>query len=87
MAISVNSVYRTVLSILNKEGRGYLTPDQFNKIGAQVQLELLEKTFFDYNRAMNKKKGFAVNDEYADLSKNLKENKQNCKNFLVVIKI
>lgn len=73
MAISVNSVYRTVLSILNKEGRGYLTPDQFNKIGAQVQLELLEKTFFDYNRAMNKKKGFAINDEYADLSKNLKE--------------
>jgi hypothetical protein len=34
MAISVNAVYRTVLSIMNKEGRGYLTPDQFNKIGA-----------------------------------------------------
>ncbi len=73
MAISVNSVYRTVLSILNKEGRGYLTPDQFNKIGAHVQLDLLEKSFFDYNRAMNKKKSFVVNDEYGDLPKNIKE--------------
>ena len=73
MAISVNSVYRTVLSIINKEGRGYLTPEQFNKIGAQVQLDLLEKSFFDYNRAMNRKKRFVVNDEYGDLPRNIKE--------------
>ena len=73
MAISVNAVYRTVLSIMNKEGRGYLTPDQFNKIGAQVQLDLLEKSFFDYNRAMNRKKSFVVNDEYGDLPRNIKE--------------
>jgi hypothetical protein len=73
MAISVNSVYRTVLSIINKEGRGYLTPDQFNRIGAQVQLDLLEKSFFDYNRAMNRKKSFVVNDEYGDLPRNIKE--------------
>ena len=73
MAISVNAVYRTVLSIMNKEGRGYLTPDQFNKIGAQVQLDLLEKSFYDYNRAMNRKKSFVVNDEYGDLPRNIKE--------------
>jgi hypothetical protein len=73
MAISVNSVYRTVLSIINKEGRGYLTPDQFNRIGTQVQLDLLEKSFFDYNRAMNRKKSFVVNDEYGDLPRNIKE--------------
>jgi hypothetical protein len=73
MAISVNSVYRTVLSIINKEGRGYLTPDQFNRIGAQVQLDLLEKSFFDYYRAMNRKKSFVVNDEYGDLPRNIKE--------------
>ena len=73
MAISVNAVYRTVLSIINKEGRGYLTPEQFNRIGAQVQLDLLEKSFFDYNRAMNRKKSFVVNDEYGDLPRNIKE--------------
>ena len=33
MAISVNEVYKTVLLILNKEQRGYITPDEFNKIG------------------------------------------------------
>ena len=31
MAINVNTVYTTVLTILNKEQRGYLTPDEFNK--------------------------------------------------------
>jgi len=73
MAISVNSVYRTVLSILNKEGRGYLTPDQFNRIGSQVQLDLLERAFYDYNKAMNRKKSYVTNDEYANLPKNIKE--------------
>ena len=38
MAINVNQVYQTVLLILNKEQRGYLTPDEFNRISAQVQL-------------------------------------------------
>ena len=34
MAISVDTVYKTVLLILNKEQRGYMTPDEFNKLGA-----------------------------------------------------
>lgn len=73
MAISVNKVYRAVLSILNKEGRGFLTPDQFNKIGRQVQLDLLERAFYDYNKAMNRKKSYVTNDEYGNLPKNIKE--------------
>ena len=40
MAINVDLVYKTVLLIINKEQRGYLTPDEFNKIGRQVQLEI-----------------------------------------------
>jgi hypothetical protein len=50
MAISVDDVYKTVLLILNKEQRGYLTPDEFNKIGSQVQLEIFEKYFQDLNQ-------------------------------------
>jgi len=50
MAINVNTVYTTVLSILNKEQRGYLTPDEFNKLATQVQLEIFEKFFEDYNQ-------------------------------------
>jgi len=49
MAINVNTVYQTVLSILNKEQRGYMTPDEFNKVGTQVQLEIFEKYFEDLN--------------------------------------
>ena len=48
--LSVNTVYTTVLTILNKEQRGYLTPDEFGKVAAQVQLELFEKFFEDYNQ-------------------------------------
>ena len=50
MAINVNTVYRTVLLILNKEQRGYLTPDEFNKIASQVQLEIFRSYIDDYNQ-------------------------------------
>ena len=50
MAINVNTVYKTVLLILNKEQRGYMTPEEFNKIGTQVQLEIFEKYFEDLNQ-------------------------------------
>ena len=73
MAIIVNKVYRTVLSILYKEGRGLLTPDQFNRIGRQVQLDLLDRAFFDYNRAVIKHSaGRAVND-YGDIPEKIQE--------------
>ena len=54
MAISVDKVYKKVLSILNKESRGCLTPDEFSKIASIVQLDLLDKAFHDYNRAIAK---------------------------------
>ncbi len=50
MAINVNTVYTTVLTILNKEQRGYLTPFEFNNVANQVQLEVFEKFFEDYNQ-------------------------------------
>ena len=50
MAINVNTVYTTVLSILNKEQRGYITPFEFDQLATQVQLELFEKFFEDYNQ-------------------------------------
>ena len=51
MAINVNTVYQTVLLILNKEQRGYMTPVEFNKIGTQVQLEIFERYFEDLKSA------------------------------------
>ena len=50
MAINVDTVYKTVLLILNKEQRGYMTPEEFNKTATQVQLEIFEKYFEDLNQ-------------------------------------
>jgi len=52
MAINVNTVYTTVLSILNKEQRGYLTPYEFNQAATQVQLSIFEKYFQDLDKQL-----------------------------------
>jgi hypothetical protein len=52
MAINVDTVYKTVLLILNKEQRGYITPDEFNKIATQVQLDIFEQYFDDLNQQL-----------------------------------
>ena len=70
MAINVNEVYTTVLTILNKEQRGYMTPSEFNKIATQVQREIFEKYFDDlaiYSRTPS------TEIEYADRLKNTEE--------------
>ena len=70
MAINVNTVYKTVLLILNKEERGYVTPDEFNKIAAQVQLE----TFEQYGEDLNQQLRVPQTDtDYADRVVNLDE--------------
>ena len=73
MAINVNTVYRTVLSVMNIEQRGYITPDQFNRIGRLSQLDLFEKAFADYNRYITRQENNSINDEYANLVKSTKE--------------
>ena len=73
MAINVNTVYRTVLSLANREQRGFVTPDQYNRLARLAQLDLFEKAFFDYNRFLTRQEGNTVNDEYANLAKATKE--------------
>jgi len=51
MAVSINRVYETVLSVLNKEQRGYLPPEEFNRFAAQVQKEIFENYFYKLGRA------------------------------------
>jgi len=70
MAISVNTVYQTVLLILNKEQRGYITPEEFNKISNQVQLEIFEKYFEDINQQIRVPQ---TDTDYADRVVNLDE--------------
>ena len=73
MAINVNTVYQTVLSILNKEGRGFLTPDEFKRVGTQVQLDILDRNFHDYNRAVLKRNATGLVDDYGNIPEKIEE--------------
>ena len=71
MAVNVDIVYKTVLLILNKEQRGNLTPDEFNKVATQVQLEIFESYFDTLNQQLRR----PDNDtEYGDRIKNVDHN-------------
>ena len=50
MAVSIDTVYQRVLSIANKEQRGYITPQEFNLLANQAQLEIFEQYFYDLNQ-------------------------------------
>ena len=68
--INVNTVYQTVLFILNKEQRGYMTPAEFNSLATQVQLEIFDKYFEDLNVFLRQ----PTNDsEYANRIKTVEE--------------
>jgi len=73
MAINVDTVYKTVLLILNQQQRGYMTPDEFNKVGSQVQLNIFER----YEDDLNQQYRMPQNDtEYANRVKNIEQNLQ-----------
>jgi hypothetical protein len=73
MAINVDTVYKTVLLILNQQQRGYMTPDEFNKVATQVQLNIFER----YEDDLNQMYRVPQNDtEYANRVKNIEENLQ-----------
>jgi len=67
MALNVDTVYKTVLLIMNKEQRGYVTPDEFNKIATQVQLQIFENYFEDYTQQLR------VPQNTSEYSERLKE--------------
>jgi len=50
MAVNINTVYQRVLTIANKEQRGYITPQEFNILANQAQMDLFEQYFYDENQ-------------------------------------
>tara|TARA_R100000231_G_scaffold70471_1_gene55854 strand:+ start:323 stop:1036 length:714 start_codon:yes stop_codon:yes gene_type:complete len=47
MAVNVNTVYQRVLALANKEQRGYITPQEFNLLANQAQLQIFDQYFYD----------------------------------------
>jgi hypothetical protein len=50
--VYIDRVYQRVLSIANKEQRGYITPQEFNLYANQAQMDIFEQYFYDLNQFM-----------------------------------
>lgn len=79
----INSVRNTVLTILNKNNYGYISPSDFNLMAKQAQMEIFEEYFADYNDTINRENVrpsnapsavmLASNAGYADKKKAIEE--------------
>ena len=46
MAVSIDTVYQRVLAMANKEQRGYITPQEYNLLANQAQMQIFESYFY-----------------------------------------
>jgi hypothetical protein len=69
----INEVRNTVLSILAKDNRGYITPFEFNLFAKQAQLDVFERYIYLYSNAIIKQNARAHGEGYADVPKKLAE--------------
>lgn len=69
----INSVRNTVLSILNKNNYGYISPADFNLFAKQAQLELFEEYFTEYNKIVLMENVRRSGSDYADLGQAVAE--------------
>ena len=69
----IDSVRQTVLSILNKNNYGYVSPSDFNLFAKQAQLEIFEGYFNELNKAINAENARMSGTDYANMTKGLNE--------------
>lgn len=69
----INSVRNTVLSILNKNNYGYISPSDFNLFAKQAQLDIFDDYFYQYNSLINKENARMLGTGYADVRKGYEE--------------
>ena len=48
--INVDRIYQRVLTLANKEQRGYITPQELNILANQAQMDIFEQYFYDLNQ-------------------------------------
>ena len=65
----INSVRNTILSVLNKNNYGYISPSDFNLYAKQAQLEVFEEYFSNYNKGINMENARSSGSDYADINK------------------
>jgi hypothetical protein len=63
----INEVRNTVLSVLNKNNYGYLSPSDFNLFAKNAQMEIFEDYFNNYNTVINSENARMSGVDYADI--------------------
>jgi hypothetical protein len=63
----INQVRNTVLSVLNKNNYGYISPSDFNLYAENAQMELYEEYFSSYNKATNMENARQAGSDYAEI--------------------
>jgi len=63
----INSVRNTVLSIINKNNYGYISPSDFNLFAKQAQLDIFDEYFVNYNEQINEENMRLSGTGYANI--------------------
>jgi len=61
--VNINEVYKIVLTITNKDNRGYITPEEFNNLADQAQNEIFESYF---NKQLLYESGANFDTDFSD---------------------
>lgn len=66
----IDTIYKTLLTIINKENQGYVSPTEFNLLANNVQNEIYRGYFDDINRDQNRENKGLTNKGAANLDFN-----------------
>lgn len=69
----INSVRNTVLSVLNKNNYGYISPSDFNLFALNAQMQIFEEYFDSYNKTINAENSRMAGTDYADVEQPISE--------------
>lgn len=69
----IDLIYKTLLTIINKENQGYISPTEFNFLANNVQNEIFRDYFEDENKYKNKKNRGLTNKGFSNLDFNQKQ--------------
>jgi hypothetical protein len=69
----INSVRNAVLSILNKNNYGYISPSDFNLYAKNAQMEIYEEYYMNYNKTVNAENQRVSGTDYANIKQPIAE--------------
>lgn len=69
----IDDVRRTVLNIVNKDNRGYITPDEFNTFARMAQNEIFEQYMYSYTNEIVKQNNRLNGEGYSNIPQKISE--------------